>query len=107
MPATHRFLAAILAALAAIGPFSIDTYLPAFHDIGAGLAAHAYDVQLTLTFYMGPFAFMVLWHGALADRFGRRNVILVAMAVFALAIVRSLPALRQSGYYDITRRTVR
>ncbi|MCB1938832.1 MAG: multidrug effflux MFS transporter [Rhodocyclaceae bacterium] len=85
MPATHRFLAAILAALAAIGPFSIDTYLPAFHDIGAGLAAHAYDVQLTLTFYMGPFAFMVLWHGALADRFGRRNVILVAMAVFALA----------------------
>ncbi|MCB1960180.1 MAG: multidrug effflux MFS transporter [Rhodocyclaceae bacterium] len=85
MPATHRYLAAILAALAAIGPFSIDTYLPAFHDIGAGLGASAYDVQLTLSFYMGPFAFMVLWHGALADRFGRRNVILVAMAVFALA----------------------
>ena len=43
-----------------------------------------------------------------ATRYGARVIwLLPAMAVFALAIVRSLPALRQSGYYDITRRTVR
>lgn len=87
MTSPHRFIAVVLAALASIGPFSIDAYLPAFHAIGEGLAADRYDVQLTLSAYLLPFAFMVLWHGPLSDRFGRRNVILIAMAVFAAASV--------------------
>lgn len=85
MTPPNRFLAVILAALASIGPFSIDAYLPAFHAIGEGLSADRYDVQLTLSAYLLPFAFMVLWHGPLSDRFGRRNVILIAMAVFGAA----------------------
>lgn len=85
MPASSPWLAFILAALAAIGPFSIDTYLPAFPAIAEALSASQVEVQQTLTAYMGTFAFMVLWHGALADRFGRRNVILAAMILFALA----------------------
>jgi DHA1 family bicyclomycin/chloramphenicol resistance-like MFS transporter len=80
-----RGLAALLAAMAAIGPFSIDTYLPAFPEIGATLGASALDVQQTLTLYLLPFAFMILWHGALADALGRRRVLLVAYLLFALA----------------------
>jgi len=85
MPVSIRFLAVILAALSAIGPFSIDTYLPAFHQIEADLGASRYDVQLTLTAYLIPFALMVFWHGALSDSFGRRRVILAALGLYAIA----------------------
>jgi DHA1 family bicyclomycin/chloramphenicol resistance-like MFS transporter len=77
-------LALMLAALAMLGPFSVDTYLPAFPDIERSLGANLVEVQQTLTAYMLSFAIMTLWHGALADAFGRRNIILVALAVFAV-----------------------
>lgn len=76
---------AILAALAMIGPFSIDTYLPAFPAMAADLGATQLQVQQTLTAYLLPFAVMMLWHGALADALGRRRVILGGLAVYVLA----------------------
>jgi DHA1 family bicyclomycin/chloramphenicol resistance-like MFS transporter len=75
----------MLAALAMLGPFSIDTYLPAFPAIEASLQTDLIGVQQTLTAYMFAFAVMILWHGALSDAFGRRNIILVSLAVFAVA----------------------
>lgn len=78
-------LALMLAALAMLGPFSIDTYLPAFPNIAATLDATSIEVQQTLTAYMLAFSVMILWHGALSDAFGRRNIILVSLAVFAVA----------------------
>src|SRR5450830_1324454 len=91
LPPIHRIallgsgaLAALLASLSMLGPFSIDAYLPAFPNIQADLHASAIQVQQTLSAYMLAFAGMVLWHGALADAFGRRNVILVALIVFAI-----------------------
>lgn len=87
MPANALWLPWLLAALSAIGPFSIDTYLPAFPRIGADLEATAIQVQQTLSAYMLGLAGMVLWHGALADRYGRRRVLLVLTAVFALASI--------------------
>ena len=80
-------LAVLLATMTAIGPFSIDTYLPAFPAMAQSLGASALEVQQTLSFYMAAFSFMMLWHGALADALGRRRVLLVAFAVFALASV--------------------
>lgn len=85
MPASSPRLSFLLAGLAAIGPFAIDTYLPAFHAMAAALSASQLEVQQTLTIYMVTFAAMALWHGALSDRFGRRNVIIIATALFALA----------------------
>ena len=78
-------LALLLAALAMLGPFSVDTYLPAFPAIEASLHVSAIEVQQTLTAYMLAFSFMMLWHGAISDALGRRNIILVALFVFALA----------------------
>ncbi len=80
-----NLLALMLAALAMLGPFSIDTYLPAFPAIQDSLDATAIEVQQTLTAYMLSFAVMILWHGPLSDAFGRRNIILGALAVFAVA----------------------
>ncbi|HEX8404753.1 MAG TPA: MFS transporter, partial [Duganella sp.] len=77
-------LATMLAAMSMLGPFSIDAYLPAFPNIQASLGATPLEVQQSLTFYMLAFAGMVLWHGALSDAFGRRNVILVSLVMFAI-----------------------
>ncbi|MFT3848355.1 MAG: multidrug effflux MFS transporter [Propionivibrio sp.] len=80
-----RGMTILLAALSALGPFSIDTYLPSFQDIETSLGATPFEVQQTLTAYMIPFAVMSLWHGAIADALGRRRVLLVSLALFALA----------------------
>lgn len=80
-----RGIAILLASLAALGPFSIDTYLPSFPEIAEKLHATPLEVQQTLSIYLLSFAVMTLWHGAIADRFGRRNVILVAVGLFAVA----------------------
>src|SRR5476649_256953 len=77
-------LAAMLAALSMLGPFSIDAYLPAFPYIEASLHASAIEVQQSLSLYMLSFACMVLWHGAISDAFGRRSVVLVSLVTFAI-----------------------
>ncbi len=84
---TTLLLAAILAGLATLGPFSIDTYMPSFPSIGRAFTATPLQMQQTLSAYLIPFAFMMLFHGALADSFGRRPVILVGLVIFALASI--------------------
>ena len=84
-PARTWSLAALIGALAMLGPFAIDMYLPAFAAIGRDLDAAPLAVQQTLSIYLAAFAFMMLWHGALADALGRRPVVLAALSVYALA----------------------
>ena len=81
----QRRLPPIVAGLSVLGPFAIDTYLPAFGSIGHELGASPLQVQQTLTAYIVPFALMALWHGAISDALGRRRVVLVGLALFALA----------------------
>ena len=68
-----------------LGPFSVDSYLPAFPAIQNNLGASALEVQQTLTVYMLSFSVMILWHGALSDAFGRRSIVLISLAVYAVA----------------------
>jgi DHA1 family bicyclomycin/chloramphenicol resistance-like MFS transporter len=77
----------LLAVLGMLGPFSIDTYLPAFTDIAQSLGATPVHMQQTLSAYLFGFAVMALFHGALSDSFGRRRVVLWGLAVFTLASV--------------------
>lgn len=78
-------LAALLAALAMLGPFSVDMYLPAFPAIGREFGASPIALQQTLSAYLFGFAFMMLWHGALSDALGRRPIVIGSLAVYALA----------------------
>lgn len=78
-------LAVLLAVLGMLGPFSIDTYIPAFSAIAKSLEATPVQMQQTLSAYLFGFAFMNLFHGALSDSFGRRPVILVGLVLFTLA----------------------
>ncbi|MDR3453477.1 MAG: multidrug effflux MFS transporter [Rhodoferax sp.] len=80
-------LAVLLAVLGMLGPFSIDTYIPAFSGIAQSLGATPVEMQQTLSAYLFGYAFMNLFHGALADSFGRRPVVLWGLAAFTLASV--------------------
>jgi len=81
----HWGLAALIAALSMIGPFAIDTYLPAFGAIRQEFEVPQIAVQQTLSTYLLAFAMMMLWHGALSDALGRRRVVLGSLAIFAFA----------------------
>lgn len=77
----------VLAALAALAPFAIDTYLPAFHIIGETLGANDVQVQQSLTFYLLPYAAMTLWHGAISDAIGRITTIKWGLGIFIFASI--------------------
>jgi len=86
-PRHSSFLPLLIAGLATIGPFSIDTYLPSFPAMADALGTTQLHVQQTLTAYLLPYAGMMLFHGAVSDSFGRRGPILAGVAGFALASV--------------------
>jgi MFS transporter, DHA1 family, multidrug resistance protein len=91
-------LAAMLAGLATLGPFSIDTYMPSFPAMAQTFGATTLEIQQTLSAYLLPFSFMMLFHGALTDSFGRRPVILTGLVIFTCAsigcaLAQSLPQL--------------
>jgi DHA1 family bicyclomycin/chloramphenicol resistance-like MFS transporter len=81
----HRRLALILGALAAIGPFSIDMYLPALPALGASLGASAGAVQGTLAVYFLGLAFGQVLYGPLSDRHGRRRPLFAGLGLYTLA----------------------
>lgn len=75
----------LLAALAMVGPFAIDTYLPSFPAIRRDFTITPLELQQTLSVYLLTFAVMTLFHGTLSDSVGRRPVILWNLALFVLA----------------------
>jgi len=79
----------LLGALTALGPFTIDLYLPAFPVLETDFQTTAAAIQLTLTGTMIGFALGQLIVGPLSDKVGRRIPLL---AVTALHVVASVAA---------------
>lgn len=80
-------LSVVLASLAALAPFAIDTYLPAFPTLENALHGTSLELQQSLTFYLLPYALMTLWHGAISDSIGRITTIKWGLGVFVLASI--------------------
>jgi DHA1 family bicyclomycin/chloramphenicol resistance-like MFS transporter len=78
-------LTALLAALTAIGPLSTDMYLPSLPAIAHAFDASVAGAQLTISSYLVGFAIGQLVYGPLSDRYGRKPVLLVAVAVYCAA----------------------
>ncbi|GLK15746.1 multidrug effflux MFS transporter [Herbiconiux flava] len=81
------FYVIILGALVALGPFTIDLYLPAFPVLESDFGVSAAAIQLTLTGTTLGFALGQLLVGPLSDRVGRRMPIIIASSVHVLACV--------------------
>lgn len=75
----------LLAALSALGPFAIDTYLPAQPAIAEALSTDIHRVEQTMGVYMAGLAIGPLLGGPASDRFGRKKVAVIGLVFFALA----------------------
>jgi DHA1 family bicyclomycin/chloramphenicol resistance-like MFS transporter len=84
---SHARFALILGALAALGPLSIDMYLPAFPQIATALATDPARMQATLASYFAGLAIGQSCYGPAADRWGRRGPLLFGLVVYVLASV--------------------
>ena len=82
---TYFFLILILGSLTALGPFSIDMYLPGFPAIAKDLHTTASKVSLSLSgFFIGISAGQLLY-GPLLDRFGRKKPLFIGLTVYIVA----------------------
>lgn len=76
----------LMALLMAMNALSIDPMLPAMPDMGRDLdVLRANDRQLIITVYFAGFGLGSLFYGPLSDRYGRRPVLLVSIALFIVA----------------------
>lgn len=81
------FMIVILGMLSAIGPFSIDMYLPGFPAIAADLHTTVAHVALSLSsFFIGISAGQFLY-GPLLDRYGRKRPVYAGLSIYLLASV--------------------
>src|SRR4030095_16821894 len=85
LPTKRIYLILILGLLTAIGPLSIDMYLPAFPDIAKGLHTTVDQVMLSLSsFFIGISAGQLIY-GPMLERFGRKKPLYVGLAIYLLA----------------------
>lgn len=75
----------ILGAIAALGPFSIDMYLPGFSAIAEDLNTDVASVGLTLTSYFIGISVGQLIYGPLVDRYGRKKPLLIGLVIYFVA----------------------
>jgi MFS transporter, DHA1 family, multidrug resistance protein len=88
----------MLGSLTALGPLSIDMYLPSFQAIARDLTASPAQVQLTLAVFFVALGIGQAFYGPLSDRFGRRRPLCFGLALYVLAsagcaLARSIEAL--------------
>jgi DHA1 family bicyclomycin/chloramphenicol resistance-like MFS transporter len=114
-------LTLLLSLLTALGPLSMDMYLPSLPDIAQALNASTAQAQLTISSYLVGSAAGQIIYGPVSDRFGRKPVILAALALFVAAslvcastqsietlmAVRFVQALGGSGSIVLARAVVR
>jgi DHA1 family bicyclomycin/chloramphenicol resistance-like MFS transporter len=75
----------VLGLLTAIGPFSIDMYLPGFQDIAASLGTTAAMVALSLSSFFVGVSVGQLLYGPLMDRYGRKKPLYVGLVLYIVA----------------------
>ncbi|MES0874553.1 multidrug effflux MFS transporter [Sinimarinibacterium thermocellulolyticum] len=83
--ATRRRWVLMLGTIIAIGPMTIDMYLPALPTLQAEFGVDTARVQFTLSIYFVGLALGQSMYGPIADRYGRRRPLLVGLALYTLA----------------------
>jgi DHA1 family bicyclomycin/chloramphenicol resistance-like MFS transporter len=83
-------LVLVLGSLTALGPFSIDMYLPAFPVIARDLHTTTEDVAISLSSFFIGISLGQLLYGPLLDRFGRKKPLVIGLTVYVLASIGCL-----------------
>ncbi|WP_104492168.1 multidrug effflux MFS transporter [Acinetobacter indicus] len=80
-----KLLIVLLSALVAFGPLSIDMYLPSLPTIADDFSTSVAAVQKTITIFLVGLSLGMLVYGPLSDRYGRKKLLMVGMAIYILA----------------------
>ena len=83
---------ATLILLSAVSALSMNVFLPSLPNMAAYFDADYRLLQLSISVYLGFSAVLQFVIGPLSDRYGRRNILLVSLAVFVLATIGTLLA---------------
>ena len=79
-----------LGGLSVLGFLATDMYLPAFAAMQEDLQTPAAAISASLSLFLAGFAFAQLLWGPLSDRFGRKPVLLLGLAIFAVGCLGML-----------------
>jgi len=85
VPGLPSYFIVFVASMVAIGPFAIDTYLPAMPAMAVSLGVEIVSVNATLSAYLFGFAFGQLFGGPISDQIGRRKIGIIGLVVFCVA----------------------
>lgn len=80
-----RGLIFVLGVIAALGPLSIDMYLPAFPEIAKDLNTTSKSVSLTLTSYFIGISLGQLFYGPIMDKYGRKKPLILGLSIFLIS----------------------
>lgn len=83
----HFFLILLLGSLTALGPFSIDMYLPGFPAIAKDLHTTVAKVSLSLSGFFIGISVGQLLYGPLLDRFGRKRPLYIGLSVYIISSI--------------------
>ncbi|MFP6816623.1 MAG: MFS transporter, partial [Pseudomonadales bacterium] len=83
VPGLPGYFIVFVASMVAIGPFAIDTYLPAMPTMAQSLNVDIVSINSTLSAYLFGFAFGQLFGGPISDQIGRRPVGMLGLIVFS------------------------
>ncbi|MDG4949352.1 multidrug effflux MFS transporter [Weeksellaceae bacterium KMM 9724] len=78
-------LVLILGSIAALGPFTVDMYLPAFPAIAEDLSTSLKVMSYTLTSYFLGISIGQLIYGPIIDKYGRKPPLLIGLAIYSIA----------------------
>jgi DHA1 family bicyclomycin/chloramphenicol resistance-like MFS transporter len=84
---SRSLVVVIVGALAALGPFSVDMYLPGFPAIARDLKTDMATVEYTLTTYFIGFSLGQLMLGPILDRYGRRRPLMIGLVIYIAAAI--------------------
>lgn len=82
-----NFLIILLGILAAIGPLTIDMYIPGFSLIAEDFQTDENRVAFTMTSYFIGIALGQLIYGPLVDKYGRKKPLLIGLLIYILAAI--------------------
>ena len=82
-----KYLVFFVVIFVALPPFAIDTYIPAFGNISDFFQVDVSILSITVSTYLIGFGVGMFFWGALSDRFGRKNILIIGMLIYVLSTI--------------------
>ncbi|BCD90787.1 Bcr/CflA family drug resistance efflux transporter [Francisella halioticida] len=82
-----KYLVFFVVIFVALPPFAIDTYIPAFGKISDFFQVDVSILSITVSTYLIGFGVGMFFWGALSDRFGRKNILIIGMLIYVLSTI--------------------